>query len=135
MIFRNFELSPMPLSFSYSTAATAGSREDPDSPAVSTVTEPNDVETTAAATGFTATTAEDHAETHPCQCKCLLENCDCFLIQGFMPGRVGQSVTCLTTDASLTADPGVASSIPARSHTFVKIGHEIISRGHSPPFR
>ena len=59
----------MPLSFSYSTAATAGSREDPDSPAVSTVTEPDHAETTAAATGFTATTAEDHAETHPCQCK------------------------------------------------------------------
>ena len=29
--------------------------------------------------------------------------------------------------ASLTADPGVASSIPARSHTFVEIDHEIIS--------
>ena len=27
------------------------------------------------------------------------------------PGRVAQSVTCLATDASLTADPGVASSI------------------------
>ena len=64
----------MPLSFSYSTAATAGSREDPDTPAVSTVTEPNYAETTAAATGFTATTAEDNAETHACQCKCLLEN-------------------------------------------------------------
>ena len=38
-----------------------------------------------------------------------------------------QSVTCLATDASLTANPGVASSIPARSHTFVKIDHEIIS--------
>ena len=38
-----------------------------------------------------------------------------------------QSVTCLATDASLTADPGVASSIPARSHTFVEIDHEIIS--------
>ena len=35
------------------------------------------------------------------------------------PGRVAQSVTCLATDASLTADPGVTSSIPARSHTFV----------------
>ena len=34
---------------------------------------------------------------------------------------------CLATDASLTADPGVASSIPARSHTFVEIDHEIIS--------
>ena len=38
-----------------------------------------------------------------------------------------QSVTCLVTDAKLTADPGVASSIPARSHTFVMIDHEIIS--------
>ena len=28
--------------------------------------------------------------------------------------------------ASLPAAPGVASSIPARSHTFVKIDHEII---------
>ena len=34
------------------------------------------------------------------------------------PGRVS---------ACLTADPGVASSIPARSHTFVEIDHEIIS--------
>ena len=31
----------------------------------------------------------------------------------------------LATDASLTADPGVA--IPVRSHTFVEIDHEIIS--------
>ena len=43
------------------------------------------------------------------------------------PGRVVQSVTCLATDACLTADPGVASSIPARSHTFMEIDHEIIS--------
>ena len=34
---------------------------------------------------------------------------------------------CQATDASLTADPGVASSILAWSHTFVKIDHEIIS--------
>ena len=34
---------------------------------------------------------------------------------------------CLATDASLTADPGVASSIPARSQSFVEIDHEIIS--------
>ena len=33
---------------------------------------------------------------------------------------------CLATDASLTADPGVGSSIPARSHTFVEIEYEII---------
>ena len=37
------------------------------------------------------------------------------------------SVTCLATDACLTADPGFASSIPARYHTFVEIDHEIIS--------
>ena len=43
------------------------------------------------------------------------------------PGRVAQSVTCLATDACLTADPGVKSSIPARSYTFVEIDHEIIS--------
>ena len=42
-------------------------------------------------------------------------------------GRVVQSVTCLAIDASLTADPGVASSILAQSHTFVEIDHEIIS--------
>ena len=42
-------------------------------------------------------------------------------------GRVAQSVTCLATDACLTADPGVASSIPAQYHTFVEIDHEIIS--------
>ena len=44
-----------------------------------------------------------------------------------LPGRVAQSVTCLATDACLTADPGVVSSIPAWYHTFVKIDHEIIS--------
>ena len=42
-------------------------------------------------------------------------------------GRVAQSVKCLATDASLTADPGVASSIPAWFHTFGEIDHEIIS--------
>ena len=42
------------------------------------------------------------------------------------PGRVAQSVTCLASDAYLTADPGVASLIPARSHTFMEIDHEII---------
>ena len=43
------------------------------------------------------------------------------------PGSIAQSVTCLETDASLIADPGVVSSIPARSHSFVEIVHEIIS--------
>ena len=42
-------------------------------------------------------------------------------------GSKAQSVRCLATDASLTTDPGVASSIPTRSHTFVEIDHEIIS--------
>ena len=50
-----------------------------------------------------------------------------------IPGRVAQSVTCLVTDSCLTADPGVASSIPARSHTFVEIDHEIISTVILPP--
>ena len=44
-----------------------------------------------------------------------------------IPGHVAQSVTCLATDASLTADPRVAGSISARSHTFVEIDFEIIS--------
>ena len=50
-----------------------------------------------------------------------------WLSSDVMLGRVAQSVMCLATDACLTADPGVASSIPARSHTFVEIDHEIIS--------
>ena len=35
--------------------------------------------------------------------------------------------TRLTADTCLTADPGVASAIPAHSHTFTEIDHEIIS--------
>ena len=42
-------------------------------------------------------------------------------------GRIAQPVTCLATDGSLTADPGVVSSILARSHTFVEIDYEMIS--------
>ena len=38
-----------------------------------------------------------------------------------LPGLLAQSVT------HLTADPGVASLILARSHTYVEIDHEIIS--------
>ena len=37
------------------------------------------------------------------------------------------SGTCLAVDASLTADPGVARSIPARSRTFMEIDYEITS--------
>ena len=49
------------------------------------------------------------------------------MVQASDQGHVGQSVMCLTTDASLIADPGVASFIPARSHTFMGVDHEIIS--------
>ena len=44
-----------------------------------------------------------------------------------LPGHVAQSVSCLATDVCLTADPGIASSILAGSHTLVEIDHEIIS--------
>ena len=44
-----------------------------------------------------------------------------------LPGRVAQSVMCLATGASLTADSGVTRSIPALYHTFVEIDYEIIS--------
>ena len=50
-----------------------------------------------------------------------------FILLNVNQFRVAQSVTCLATDASLTANPGVASSIPAWSHSFVEIDHEIIS--------
>ena len=40
---------------------------------------------------------------------------------------------CLATDACLTADPGVASSIPVRSHTFMEFDHEMISTVISLP--
>ena len=41
--------------------------------------------------------------------------------------REAQSVKCLATDACLTADPGVVSSILVRTHAFVEIDHEMIS--------
>ena len=60
-------------------------------------------------------------------CAAIYMRSRCILLLPLLPGRVVQSVTCLATDACLTADPGVASSIPARYHTFVEIDHEIIS--------
>ena len=48
-------------------------------------------------------------------------------------GHVVQSVKCLTADTCLTADPGVASSIQAQSHSFMEIDHEIISTAFLPP--
>ena len=49
-------------------------------------------------------------------------------------GREAQSVTCLATDACLTAYPGVASLIPVQSHTFVEIDHGMISTDILLPF-
>ena len=46
--------------------------------------------------------------------------------------HIAQSVTCLISDTCLTADPGLASSIPARSHTFVEIDHKTISTAILP---
>ena len=57
--------------------------------------------------------------------------------QNHMAERLGcltQSLAYLATDACLTADPGVASSIPARSHTFMEIEYEIISTVIPLPF-
>ena len=64
---------------------------------------------------------------NPCPFKPPTYNIVPFIMIWALPGRVAQSVTCLATDACLTADPGVASSIPVRSHTFVEIYHFMIS--------
>ena len=42
-------------------------------------------------------------------------------------GHIAQSVMCVATDACLTADPGLESSIQTLSRTFVEIDHDIIS--------
>ena len=56
------------------------------------------------------------------------------LTQIFLNTRLRrQSVTCLATDACLTADPSFPSLVPARSHTFMEIDHEIISMVISLP--
>ena len=73
-----------------------------------------------------------HPDPHMLQCQHAKFNKEIYLSAQFQcltfaPGRVAQLVTCLATDASLTEDPGIASSIPARPHTFVEIDHEIIS--------
>ena len=44
-----------------------------------------------------------------------------------LPGLIAQSVLCLAAYTCLTADPGLESSIPARSNAFLEIDHEIIS--------
>ena len=68
-----------------------------------------------------------YAQSDQSLCKSLEYSMTVKLLTEHQPGRVAQSVTCLATDACLTADPGVASSIPVRSHTFVEIDHEMIS--------
>ena len=40
---------------------------------------------------------------------------------------IAMHLACLPGRVATDADPGVASSIPVRSHTFVEIDHEIIS--------
>ena len=61
-------------------------------------------------------------------------SCGLLILYKVLPSRVAQSVMCLATDASLTADPWVASLIPARSHTFLEIDREIISTVILLPF-
>ena len=43
------------------------------------------------------------------------------------PGHIAQSIMCQAAGKCLTAGPGVASLIPARSHTYVEIYSEMIS--------
>ena len=54
-----------------------------------------------------------------------------FYIYSYCLSKLTQDIWILIVLSSnwicLTADPGVASSIPARYHTFVEIDHEIIS--------
>ena len=45
-----------------------------------------------------------------------------------IPGCVAQSITCVTADTCLTADPVAMSSIPARSYTFREIDHMVLAR-------
>ena len=48
------------------------------------------------------------------------------LLSESLPGRIAQSAKCQAADTCLTLDPGVARSIPVRSHTFVENGHETV---------
>ena len=50
-----------------------------------------------------------------------LSSSTCLEAQWIIPGRIAQLVTFLT------ANHGVASSIPAQSHIFVELDHEIYS--------
>ena len=46
----------------------------------------------------------------------------------FLPGHISLSVSCPATDVCLNADPGIASSIPAPSHSYMEIDHDINSK-------
>ena len=52
----------------------------------------------------------------------LQDRCTVIYILDWL-GRVAKSVTCMTADTCLTADPGVKSLIPILSHTFLEIDH------------
>ena len=57
----------------------------------------------------------------------IISSCNAHSVCPCRTGPRSAVVNVLATIANLTADLGVASLIPARSHTFVEIGHEIIS--------
>ena len=63
--------------------------------------------------------------THQCSCMNSIKHaCNTLMYtngQTHPPGYVAQS------EIYLAADPGIPSSIPARSHTFIEIDHELIS--------
>ena len=67
-----------------------------------------------------------HADKRTGKFKIILHKCFSYFYC-CLQGSLAQWVTCLATDASLAADPGVPNWIPARSHTLVKFDHEIIS--------
>ena len=56
---------------------------------------------------------------------------DSYLIQQPVLGRVAKSVTCLTETACLTADQGVARTVPTWSNTFVETDNETITLSFS----
>ena len=51
----------------------------------------------------------------------------CFFLLLYWPILYPGAEIHMSRVACLTADPGVASSIPVRFHTFVEIDHEMIS--------
>ena len=66
--------------------------------------------------------------------KCLNEILHMFTTQNRPLLKISVLITYVQSVMCLTADSGVPSSIPSRSHTFVEIDHENNFYGHSPPF-